>query len=63
MAKKITQLDINYNDPETLSVLSKLFLKINPKISLEDSVKAHKVLFSDPTKPPTEEEILNYFNK
>ncbi len=65
MAKntKIPKLsDDFYLNEENHPLISKLFTKIKPDITIFQAITAHKKFFSDPTKPPTEEEMLEYFN-
>jgi hypothetical protein len=64
MAKKnSTTVSFDYTNEEVQSLLINLFSKVNPNITIEEAIEAHKVLFNDPTKPVMEEDILNYFNK
>jgi hypothetical protein len=52
----------DYSNPENVSLLKKLFVKAKPDITLEEAIEAHKTLFSDLTKPVTEEDVKKYFN-
>ena len=61
--KKITTVSFDYTNEEVQSLLINLFSKVNPNITIEEAIEAHKALFNDPTKPVMEEDILNYFNK
>jgi hypothetical protein len=64
MAKKnSTTVSFDYTNEEVHSLLINLFSKVNPNITIEEAIEAHKALFNDPTKPVMEEDILNYFNK
>lgn len=61
--KKITTVSFDYTNEESQSLLINLFSKVNPNITLEEAIDAHKALFNNPTKPVMEEDILNYLNK
>ena len=61
--KKTTIVSFDYTNKENHSLLINLFSKVNPNITIEEAIEAHKALFNDPTKPVMEEDILNYFNK
>jgi len=66
MAKKTTTHSLDYTNlsKENEQTFVNLFSKIKPDITLEEAIEAHKVLFSDYTKPVIEEDdIRNYFNK
>jgi hypothetical protein len=65
MAKKTQPLTLGddfYLNEENHPLISKLFVKIKSDITIFQAITAHKKFFSDPTKPPTEEEMLEYFN-
>ncbi len=61
--KKTTTVSFDYTNKENHSLLINLFSKVNPNITIEEAIEAHKALFNDPTHPVMEEDILNYFNK
>jgi len=61
-SKKPTFPTFDYSNPENTSLLKNLFVKVKSNITLEEAIEAHKTLFSDPTKPVTEEDIKKYFN-
>lgn len=61
MAKKTT-ITFDYTNESNQQMVINMFYKVKPNITLGEAVEAHKTLFSDPTKPVTEEDITNYFN-
>jgi hypothetical protein len=63
MAKKTTPtITFDYTNETNHLILTNMFYKVKPNITLEEAIEAHKTLFGDPTKPSTEEDITNYFN-
>jgi hypothetical protein len=63
MAKtKTTIPTFDYTNETNHLMLTNMFLKVKSNITLDEAINAHKTLFSDPTKPVTEEDITNYFN-
>jgi hypothetical protein len=63
MAKtKTTIPTFDYTNETNHLILTNMFYKVKPNITLEEAIEAHKTLFGDPTKPSTEEDITNYFN-
>jgi hypothetical protein len=52
----------DYSNTENHPTLISLFKKLKLDITVEEAIEAHKTLFSDPTNPPTEEDIKKYFN-
>ena len=61
-SKKPTFPSFDYSNSENIPLLKSLFIKVKPDITVEETIEAHKTLFKDPTKPPTEEDIKKYFN-
>lgn len=61
MAKKTT-ITFDYTNETNHLILTNMFCKVKPNITLDEAIEAHKTLFSDPTKPVTAEDITNYFN-
>jgi hypothetical protein len=63
MAKKtLTQPVFDYTNEINHIILTNMFCKIKPDITVEEAIEAHKTLFSDYTKPVMEDDIKNYFN-
>ena len=42
-------------------ILTNMFCKVKPNITVDEAIEAHKFLFNDFTKPVTNENILEYF--
>lgn len=61
--KNQTSLQFDYSNPENHPTLISLFAKVKPNITLEEAIEAHKNLFSDMTKPVTDEILTQYFSK
>ena len=62
MAKKtLTQPVFDYTNEINHIILTNMFCKIKPNITVDEAIEAHKLLFNDFTKPVTSEDILEYF--
>jgi hypothetical protein len=61
-SKSPTFPPFDYSNPENHPTLISLFKKLKSDITIEEAIEAHKSLFSDLTKPVTEEDIKKYFN-
>jgi len=61
MTKKTT-ITFDYTNETNHLILTNMFCKVKPNITLDEAIEAHKTLFSDYTTPVTEEDITNYFN-
>jgi hypothetical protein len=63
MAKtETTTPTFDYTNEKNHLILTNMFCKVKPNITLDEAIEAHKTLFSDHTIPVTEEDITNYFN-
>ena len=63
MAKtKTSTITFDYTNETNHLILTNMFCKVKPNITLDEAIEAHKTLFNNPTTPVTEEDITNYFN-